>query len=224
MNKTHIIEIETIWLLVFAGIIGFVFAFYTRGNLNTNRSFALPIVQKAQGSNFNSSLSQAPIPTNSNLPKPQISTQISPDGTKLLTMTRVANQNTTKTYTFTTSGLDSSNQHQIYSVTYGVDSMTIPFNTWSPDDNYVFINHLSSVGNEALVFKADGTPISSTDNFFNATQIFSSKITDNLYMETTGWASPTLLIINSKKQDGTKSTSYWLEIPSKAVIPLASQF
>lgn len=213
MTKALRFELEGLLFLFLALILGFVLAFYTKFNFSNPRRFSLPVLQ-----NF-----QSPTPT-PQIAKPQIMSQISPDGTKLLTMAVTSNKNLTKTYTFSTANSDNINQVQIYSVIYGVDSMSIPFNTWSPDDKYIFINHISGKGNEALVFRADGSPLDSTDSFLNATQVFGSKISGDIYYETTGWASPTLLIINTKKADGTKSTSYWLEVPSKAVIPLASQF
>lgn len=148
--------------------------------------------------------------------------QISPDGTKNLIMKTTHNNNTTQTYEFKTSDISGSNEKQIYTATVNNnESMSIPFNAWSPDDKYVFI---IKDGNDALVFSASGGPIAIGQTYIDVTGVFGEKIQQYAYSQTTGWASPTLLIINTTKIDNTQGSSYWFEVPGKAVIQLSAQF
>jgi hypothetical protein len=215
MTKRHQIEIESVILLTLAAGVGVTFALYSGYKPQTPTKISLPVMQLQENP------TSTPAPTLTPLiPKPQVTSQISPDGTKLLTMTVTTNDDFTKTYTFVTADADNKNKVTIYTNTYTTDSMSIPFNTWSPDDKYVFLTH----DNEALVLRADGKPFNETEPTFNVTNIFTDKITQNAYHETTGWASETLLVINTKLQDLSKGPSYWFEVPSKAIIQLSSQF
>jgi hypothetical protein len=217
MTKRHQIETELVILLVLAAGIGVTFAFYYGRITQSPTKMRLPIAQLLE--------SPTPTPTPTPLiPQPQVTFQISPDGTKRLTMTVTTNKDLTKTYTFVTSDADGNNQHTVYTATDTTGSMGIPFNTWSPDNMYVFLTHTTSSSTEALVMKADGQPLTDTEPYFTITAFFSAKNTGNIYQETTGWASETLLIVNTTLQDGSKGPSYWLEIPSKALIQLSSQF
>ncbi len=217
MTKTHQIELDSVILFIVAAGIGVVFAFTMGHKPHFPKKIYLPVIQ-------NTFPTPTFIPTPPPIPKPQVTSQISPDGTRLLTMTVTTNKDLTKTYTFVTSDAGGSNQQTIYTVTYTADPMSIPFNTWSPDNKYVFLTHSTSSGTEALVMKATGQPLTDTEPTFNAATIFNAKNTGNVYKETTGWASETLLISNTTLQDGSKGPSYWLEIPSKAIIQLSSQF
>lgn len=218
MTIRHQIEVESVTFLMLAAAVGFSFAFYNSYRLHPRNIISLPVVQSFQ--NPSSTSAEA------NIPEEQVISQISPDGTKLLKMTITTNKDLSKTYSFATSDVNGTNQQAIYSVTYTdtADSMSIPFNTWSPDDKYVFITHINSSGNEAIVLKANGEPVTDTENSINVTKVFVSKITDNFYDETTGWASETLLLVNTKTATREKGTSYWFEVPTKAIIPLATQF
>jgi hypothetical protein len=212
MTIRHQIEVESVTFLFLAGAVGVVFAFYTGYKPNLQNAFSLPVIENLQ----------SPIPTS--VPNPQVTSQLSPDGKKQLTMKITTNEDLSKTYVFTTSNPDGTSQQTIYSATYTGDSMAIPFNTWSPDNKYVFITHNNPSGKEAIILKANGEAITEQESSINATKLFTTKITDNLYDEATGWASETLLLINTKTVEGKKSTSYWFEVPTKAIISLSTQF
>jgi hypothetical protein len=218
MTIRHQIEVESISLLVLAAVVGFSFAFYNNYRLHRQNIIPVPVIESLQSPNSTSA--------EANITNPVIVSQVSPDGKKQLKMIITTNKDSSKTYSLTTTDADGTNQQEIYSVIYmdTADSMSIPFNTWSPDDKYVFITHIGVSGTEAIVFKANGEPITGTEPSINATEIFKTKITNNLYDETTGWASETLLLINTKTPAGGKGTSYWLEVPTKAIIPLSTQF
>ncbi len=230
MILRHKSEFEFLFLLLFASAVGFTLAFYTTQKSLKSNILQLPIVKGIQNTNllqggkiFTLFTTTIPTPTPL-LPQPIITSQISPDGTKQLIMTVTTNKDTSKMYKFTTANADGTNQQLIYSVIYSSqDTMSIPFDTWSPDDKYIFVTHTSQSGTEALVFQANGQPLDQTIPFLNLSTFFTTKNTGNSYSETTGWASETLLIINAKTHNNS-IFSYWIELPDKAIIPLSSQF
>lgn len=155
---------------------------------------------------------------------PQVDTvsQPSPDGAKKLTMTVKHNKNGTLSYQFSTADANGENQYSIYDISLpGTQKMSIPFNTWSPDDKYVYIENNEG---DAMVFNAVGEDIREGEQFIDVGQVFNGAGKKDTYGKTLGWASPTLLIVNGVASDGGKGSSYWVEVPSKAVLQLSSQF
>lgn len=219
MTVRHAIELDTLSLLAISAVVGIVFAAYFNHKPNTRYSFSLPVMQ-VQDSTLTPTPSAAP----AFAPKAEAFSQSSPDGTKKLTMTTTTNQDSSKTYAFTTSD-EANNQQSIYKTTLpGTENMSIPFNTWSPDNNYVFLQQNTASSSGAFVVKTNGEPIVEDQQYLDITALFNARNTGNMYQETTGWASETLLIINTTQPDGSKGPSYWLEVPSKAIIQLSTQF
>jgi len=102
-------------------------------------------------------LSQKIIPTVTSIPKVDFASQTTPDGTKILSMTRTQNSDKTYTYIFSVEDESGDNKKQIYTVTIPVsENMSVPFNAWSPDNQYLFIQKNTD---NALVFKASGESI-----------------------------------------------------------------
>lgn len=162
------------------------------------------------------------IPTTNPILKIEASSQISPDGKKIVSMKRTHNTDGSFTYMFTVMDANGENDHIIYSTTsQNPDDYRIPFNAWSPDNRYVFIQKDI---HDALVFKENGEPISGNLKFLAVAEIFGNKVKNMIPTQVTGWASPTLLIVNTVNTDGSKGYSHWFEVPSAAVIQLASQF
>lgn len=215
MTKLHNLKLNALLLLITAAITGSVFSLYINNKADIRLDFMLPVTASYQGA----------LPTIT--PAPEITTfsQISPDGVRVLTMTVTAVSGEAKYYKFIASGPDDKEKLQIFEIRLpNTDKMSVPFNSWSPDNKYVFIEERLSDKNSALVFKADGKPVSDGEKYLDVRAIFDSENTGNIYQETTGWASETLLIVNSIKADGSKGPSYWLEVPSKAVIRLSTEF
>ncbi|HZE86968.1 MAG TPA: hypothetical protein VE090_02055 [Methylomirabilota bacterium] len=215
MTRRHQLtfELETLSIIAISACLGIVLAMYFH---NHPKKISFPVMDTQL----------SPTPTAPPPPQVDSSSQTSPDGTKKLTMTITSkNDADTKSYIFTTTDADGSNQQQIYTaILPPTESLTIPFNTWSPDNKYIFLQHNTKEGNEALVLRANGEPMTETDQSFNAATLFAARGTPYTYQETTGWASETLLIFNTTNADGTKGPSYWLEVPSKAVIQLSTEF
>lgn len=158
-------------------------------------------------------------------PKIDMASQPTPDGKKKLLM-EATHKKDISTYVFTTSDGSGDNIQPLFTTTIQASAsatagLNIPFNTWSPDNKYLFIQ--TNDGN-AWVFNATGKEIIPGQRYLDVKNLFDAAGKKETYHETTGWASPTLLIINTTTPDGAKGNSYWFEVPSKAIIQLSSSF
>lgn len=212
------LEMETIFLISLAALIS-IFLIVQRNN-NQQKFHILSGVPAIE-------ITSAPTvtPTVSPIPKVAITSQVSSDGAKKVIMKVTHNADTTQTYTFSSADGSGNNEQVIFSKTLdSTKSMLIPFNTWSPDNQYFFIQENDKEGNQVFIFKALGTPFADGIAYLDATSLFKLRNTGYNFTEATGWASPTLLILNTTKQDNTKGPSYWFEVPSKAILQLSTEF
>ena len=212
MTITKKIELESIFLISLAAIgsLYFVVQRNNQGQFNF-----------ASGIHINSPLALNP----TKAPRQNIFSQISPDGTKKVIMEITQNSDNTQTYTFFVSDDSELNKKFIFEKNLD-DSrkISIPFNTFSSDNKYFFIQE--SLGNTKSIysFKVSGESFSETEKYIDVTDLFAKKNTGNNFSEATGWASESLILINTTKPDGSKGPSYWFEVPSKAIIQLSTKF
>lgn len=147
--------------------------------------------------------------------------QIAPDGTKKLVMNTSHNKDGSLYYVFTTTDGSGKNEQPLYATTSATESFQLPFNAWSPDDKYLFIEKNNG---DALVFNASGEEIIEGQKYLDVENLFTAAGKKDIYKVTTGWASPTLLIVNTSTPENKKGSSYWFEVPSKAIMQLSSGF
>ncbi|MDE2589000.1 MAG: hypothetical protein KGL95_04975 [Patescibacteria group bacterium] len=150
---------------------------------------------------------------------------ISPDGQQELEMQTNYFRDTSKEYTFSDKDMTANNTHRIFSQV--VDNQTIikiPYNSWSPDNAYIFVDRVRGGKTEYLVAKASGEPFAKDMQTLNVSSLFVNQQTGFTLHEVTGWASPTLLIITTTSGNADAGTSYWFDVPSQSFIPLATQF
>lgn len=209
------IILETISFLMIAAIIGSFLVW--RGNRDFQQKFLS--TDSLVSAN---DLSQKIIPTVTSIPKVDFASQTTPDGTKILSMTRTQNSDKTYTYIFSVEDESGDNKKQIYTVTIPVsENMSVPFNAWSPDNQYLFIQKNTD---NALVFKANGESVTDGQLYFDIKDSFEKKVTTVVPRAITGWAANRLIIVNTLKTDSAIGPSYWFEVPSKAAIKLSSMF
>lgn len=209
MTTTRVkLEIEGISIIAFAALLSMLFVM--QGN-NSNRQFRIV-----------TPLATQPEPTTAPIPPESTVMQISPDGTRNVVMKTTHNKDETATYAVFSANGAGEKRNLIYAQTLSRgESMSIPFNTWSPDNNYFFIKKNNDT---VLAFKASGEAFADGSQYLDVTDIFKKRGTGYNYADATGWASETLIIVNTTKEDNTKGPSYWFEVPSKAVIQLATDF
>ena len=203
----HQIELESIFLITVVTGLSLFFVIQ-----RSNQGLSMPIVS------VNSPLA---VPD----PEQSVFSQISPDGTKEVVMKIARNSDDTSTYSFYTADGSGANEKYIFEKTLDKErNMTIPYNTWSSNNQYFFIQENAKEGRTVFAFEVSGAPFSETEQYFNVTDLFRKQKTGNDFSEATGWASESLIIINATKEDGSKGSSYWFEVPSKAIIQLATEF
>ncbi len=168
--------------------------------------------------------------------KPSETDVHSSDGTMKLIMRRERKLNQPEIYSFFSADIEGKNEQLIFTkaVSNG-GGMSLPQNSWSPDNKLVFIEEqepATKSGTPALshvlVFKASGEPfgsapgkVSAGETYFDVPTLFAQKVQNYSFAKVTGWASPTLIIVATTTETGTKGPSYWFEIPSKAFLQLA---
>jgi hypothetical protein len=166
-----------------------------------------------------------PLPTSTPLPTPipreETFKHPSPDGKVQVELKAKYTSPQSTEYTVSTMDSDGSNSKVVYQTILSGVKFQIPFNSWSPDNRYFFIEKNTG---EAYVFTRTGENITSSEQFFSVKDIFSTPDRVDRYDMTTGWASPTLLIIHTKNLDNSKGSSYWFEVPSQAIIQLSGDF
>lgn len=171
---------------------------------------------------FNS-MNKPPLPTITPTPSITADKAISaPDGKIQLIMKTLLHTNGTKTYAFFTADATGNNQQLVFTNdTKAAETMTIPANSWSPDGKYFFIEEDGAGWNDIFVMQASGENFSNGQKFFEIPTLFTAKKNDYTYKEVTGWASQTLLIVNTTKDDQSRGPSFWFVLPYGNFIQLA---
>jgi hypothetical protein len=140
----------------------------------------------------------------------------SPDGKMSLIMRKEKGDGTV-TYRFTLKDEASGAQKEIFTKaeTAGV-TLSIPDNTFSSDNKYVFLKETGTSGVTYLVLTDTQT--------FDVSSLFAAKHENYVITDATGWAGPTLLIINTDKASGGIGPSFWFDVASHSFIQLSSRF
>ncbi len=207
MTTLRQVELESIFLISIVAAVSIFFVIQRNNQFNVGSSISV----------------NSPLVTE--VPSQNVSSQISPDGTKKVIMKIVRNQDNTQTYSFYNADSSGANEKYIFTRTLEEEeNMTIPYNTWSPNNQYFFIQENAKSGKSVFAFEASGAAFSDTEKYFDVTDLFRKRNTGNNFKEATGWASESLIIINTTKKNNTKGPSYWFEVPSRAIIPLATEF
>lgn len=165
-------------------------------------------------------------PTDSSQPKyiqsavaaPIESNIVSPDGKSVLTV----KERKDGTNTIWTVAIDNT---LVFSESLPENmSVTIPFNTFSPDNKFIFLNE-SSNGNESyIILASNGKPIHQNGENLEITKYFYAKYPNYKITDVTGWASPSLLVVNTDKVAGGIGPSFWFDVSSKSFIQLSTRF
>lgn len=149
---------------------------------------------------------------------------VAPDGKKTLSM-RLGKTENGATQTFAMAEKDSDSFNNVFSKTVADGAtITIPFNTFSPDDKYFFLKETNGTAQNYFVLASSGSPVATDSQTISVSDLFAKKITDYDLKEVTGWAAPTLLVINTTTKDGNIGPSFWFDMSTKSFIRLSSIF
>jgi len=147
----------------------------------------------------------AVVPTPTQEPKVYTGKVNAPNGDKTLVMRR-----TGQTYEFFVKG------KRIFSKTVPQETtMSLPFNAWDPTEKWIFLEEKTGNTVNYFVMKETGEEV------FDVGVVWNEKKIPYTIRAATGWASGTLLIIYTSKNDGSNGPAFWFEVPSTAILQLA---
>ena len=151
-------------------------------------------------------------------PSPSQETRVqAPNGEKTLVMKEKKDEGTV-TYTFSVSGKEGSSRKEIFTKTLPQGgNLSIPYNTFSPDNKYVFLKETAADSVSYFVLSEDGSVL-------NISDLLEEKYTDYLIADVTGWGGTNLVIVNTDKSGGGMGPSFWFDVASRSFIQLSSRF
>lgn len=155
---------------------------------------------------------------------PGVSELLSPDGKATLILKKTAGEDTVK-HDFLISNNDSESQLSILSRDVDKDSsMTIPFNTFSPDNKYFFLKESGPSGMSYFVFSSSGKKLTETGDMLEVSGRFYKQFPEYKITDITGWGGTTLLIVNTDTLDGKTGPSFWFDLSNQSFIKLSTRF
>lgn len=165
-----------------------------------------------------------PIPQSS-VPTPSLTNIFeSPDGKVSLTVRKEMDKNTTN-YSFFLSEGQNADQKYIFSRSENVgQSITIPYNTWSPDNLFFYLVENVPGNKNYLVFYSTGKIFANNLPYINISELFRQKFPDLILTDITGWGGLNLLVVNTNNKDGTLGYSYWFDMSNFSFIRLSTRF
>ena len=148
----------------------------------------------------------------------------SPDGKWALKM-REEEGETGVAYIFWLLNLADGSQKEIFRKTVTLGSaLSIPLNTFSPDDKYIFLKETGEGGIGYFLLSASGTPLDKDALTLEISGLFADKYPDYIITDVTGWGGVNLIVINTDKSDGGTGPSFWFDVSSHSFIQLSTRF
>lgn len=172
--------------------------------------------------------SASPVPV---IPAPTETEWTSPNGKNILkmktTVTSLATETTpeNRMYSFYVKTSTDPEEKLVFSKSVDAPTtMLIPFNSWAPDNKHFYVQEVTPSAVKSLVFNSSGEPFADGAPYIDVQTVFDEKISDYTLREVTGWAAPSLLIINSLAEELQDGPSYWLDINRKSLTRLSTSF
>lgn len=165
-----------------------------------------------------------PPPVVSKVQASELTTVGSPDGKMSLTM-QERREEDKSVYSFLMKDVEKGSQKEIFvkTVPMGI-TISIPDNTFSSDNGYVFLKEKNGSTVSYLILTSSGDEIVKDVKTLDVSGLFKAKYEDFVITEATGWAGPTLLVINTDKKESGKGPSFWFDVASKSFIRLSTRF
>jgi len=163
------------------------------------------------------------IPSVPDVQASQLTTVGSPDGKFTLTMKQEKGTDTLN-YRFLVTDESTSVQKEILTKNVPLGTtLSIPANTFSSDNKYVFLQENGGAESGYIVLAVSGASIGDSQTL-NVSSLFIAKHSNYVITGATGWAGPTLLVINTDKVEGGRGPSFWFDVASKSFIQLSTRF
>jgi hypothetical protein len=183
-----------------------VFAFYAKINLTSKtKNISSPVSSEIQTVAQSEGTGEKTV------------TATSLDGGKKITMKKLSGEGEITEYSFS---IDENLPFFIDTLSPN-SSMSLTYNSWSPNDKYVYIAVNKNGVKDAYVFNSSGENFNDGRKFLSVQDYFETRNIGYKFEEATGWGGQNLLQIKTLKDDGAKGSNFWFEIPSGALIQLA---
>jgi len=147
--------------------------------------------------------------------EPIVTSVGSPDGKLTLTMKKENTQNG-DSYAFFTTNLEGSKNILYTKVASAGAVLSIPENTFSPDNKYVFLKE------EYMGLANYFLPVST--GIIDISALFTEKYPDFIVTDMTGWGGINLIVINTDRVGGGVGPSFWFDVPSRSFYRLSTRF
>ena len=102
--------------------------------------------------------------------------------------------------------------------------LSIPFNSVSPDNKYLFLKQEGPDKTRYLVMTTSGEPIGQELQTLEFAEKFEAEQPDYKITEVTGWGGIDLIVFNTDTVEGAIGPSFWYEVPTRSFIRLPNRF
>lgn len=100
------------------------------------------------------------------------------------------------------------------------EAITVPANSWSPDNKLFFILEKSGGRDSYRVFREDGGTFKNGQKYLDINDYWTVSKQKYQIREITGWASTDLLVVMTTRDDGTAGPSFWFVVSSHSFMQL----
>lgn len=154
----------------------------------------------------------------------ELTSMDSPEGSQTLRLNKNIKDNSVS-YSLVKTIKESGTTFKIFSTDLKMDqSLEIPYNTWSPDNGFVFLKKKTTSLNDYLVFNSSGELFPENQPLLSIQELFQKNIKGYVIEDVTGWADPNSLIVNTLATENRNKVSFWFYVPSQEFIQLSTYF
>jgi hypothetical protein len=86
------------------------------------------------------------------------------------------------------------------------------------------LKETNSAQTSYFVLTTSGAPVTKDAQTLDILSLFTAKYPNYTITDATGWAGPTLVVINTNKSDGGIGPSFWFDAGSQSFIQLSTRF
>lgn len=167
------------------------------------------------------SSSPAPLPPAKAAGPSQTGEVLSVDGNQKLIMKKASLPDGSSDYVFYVA--DNSGQRLLFTKPVGpAGSLTLPPNSWSPDNKYLFLVETLDGSTLYLVFKASGEKFADGQAYLEVSSLFAKNKTGYQIKDVTGWDSSNLMHVLTVTEQKANGPKYWFDVDSRVFLQLAS--
>ncbi len=155
------------------------------------------------------------------VPLPKDTEMHNPDGSMKLTMHTERQTDGSTIYTFFIANISGENKKLIFTQTLPKESsMELHQNSFSPDNKLIIVKQRDGDLLRYLVLRVSGEPFANGSQYLDINGLFTERGVKYSFSTVTGWAGPTLAVVTTKKDDGSRGPSFWFVTDSRAFLQL----